>query len=566
MRALIYLWAHSFYNGIKRAITSPRRLIGLIFFLGYYYLLIIRPVTTGQSPSGRRLRGNLGAELANMHFPAVPVLDSIVFGVFVLFSIFLSMSLMGYRAGFKQADVDVLFATPVSPKLVMGFRLIRDYLLTMIAPLIIGVFALSSLLPIIAQFMSKDPAAASNLYKAVAMSWFLTAISWVSVGYAVSLFVGRSDEQSDRNARIIGWSIAVAIIGSLAFAVLRFRADPTFESLQSIAHSPIIRAVYFIPTAATSLAMAPLNNAWIPGISGGLALVSIISVGVWAALSQVGWLYDQASVKGFKNAGIREMQKKGDTAGMYAEYARMGKIKRGRIAAWISAKTFKGPSSIIYKELLLFFRTQIASTVLFVVIVGVIGPFMLWAVPDIREIKYVGLFYLGVTGMMLLITALSLSQTNYVETLRRVDLTKPLPFTPAKTVFYEVTAKALPPMLVSLVPFLVGFCIRPKLWDYHLTGLFLGPSFMLLTASLSFLVIVLFPDVEDPTQRGFRGMIMMLGLLMVAIPATGLIVGAVALNIPLSPVALVGAGINFGLSLVLATIAGGLFADFNPSE
>jgi len=436
----------------------------------------------------------------------------------------------------------------------------------MIAPLILGVFALGSILPLISRFMSKDPAASATLYKAVGLSWFLIAIAWVSVGYAVSLFVGRSDEQSDRNARIIGWSIAGAIIGTLIFAVLRFRADPTIDSLQGLAQSPIIRAVYFIPTAATSLAMAPLNNAWVPGIAGGIALVSIIGIGIWAALSQVSWLYDQASVKGFKNAGIRELQKKGDTAGIMAEYARMGKIKRGRISTWISTKTFKGPSAIIYKELLLFFRTQIATTILFMVIVGLIGPMFLWAIPDTRGFKFTGLIYLGITGMMLLVTALSLSQTNYVETLRRVDLTKPLPFAPAKTVFYEVAAKALPPMVVSLVPFLIGFCIKPSLWDYHLTGMVLGPSFMLLTASLSFLVIVLFPDVDDPTQRGFRGMIMMLGLLMVAIPATGLMAGAVALSIPLSPVALIGAGINFGLSLVLATIAGGLFADFNPSE
>ena len=121
-------------------------------------------------------------------------------------------------------------------------------------------------------------------------------------------------------------------------------------------------------------------------------------------------------------------------------------------------------------------------------------------------------------------------------------------------------------MLVSLAPFFIGFVMRPELWDLHLTGILLAPSFMLLMASFSFLVIVLFPDVDDPTQRGFRGMILMLGALMVAIPSAGLLIGAFLLNLPKSPVALVGGGINLGLSVLLAWIAGGIYADFNPSE
>ena len=504
--------------------------------------------------------------LSNFKFPPLTTIDSIVFAAFVLFSILLSLSLMSYKAGFKQADVDVLFATPVSPKVVMGFRLVRDYLLTMLLPIIIGIFALNSVITLIAQILSKEPQTAGILLKTIGLAWVLSAVCWVSLGYATSLFVGRSDTDSDRNARIIGWSIAGAIISTLTYAVLAFRANPTFETLQAIAQSPIIRIVYFIPSAATALVMAPLTKAWVPGILGGVALVGLIAGGVWAALSQVGWLYDQASVKGFKNAGMRELQKKGDTSGMMAEYARMGKIKKGRLASWISKKTFSGASAIIYKELILFFRTQITSTIIFALVICWVGPLFLFILHGPGTERIAGPMYLGMTCAMLFFIGLTSSQSNYLETLRRVDLTKPLPFSPAVTVFYEVIAKAMPPMLVSLAPFFIGFVMRPELWDLHLTGILLAPSFMLLMASFSFLVIVLFPDVDDPTQRGFRGMILMLGALMVAIPSAGLLIGAFLLNLPKSPVALVAGGINLGLSVLLAWIAGGIYADFNPSE
>ena len=43
MRALLYLFTRSIVNGIKRAFSSPKRLISVLVGLGYYVGLVPRP-------------------------------------------------------------------------------------------------------------------------------------------------------------------------------------------------------------------------------------------------------------------------------------------------------------------------------------------------------------------------------------------------------------------------------------------------------------------------------------------------------------------------------------------
>ena len=44
MRPLVFLTVRSFVNGVKRALTSGKRLVGLLFFAGYYFWLVFRPI------------------------------------------------------------------------------------------------------------------------------------------------------------------------------------------------------------------------------------------------------------------------------------------------------------------------------------------------------------------------------------------------------------------------------------------------------------------------------------------------------------------------------------------
>jgi hypothetical protein len=85
--------------------------------------------------------------------------------------------------------------------------------------------------------------------------------------------------------------------------------------------------------------------------------------------------------------------------------------------------------------------------------------------------------------------------------------------------------------------------------------------------SAIFLVVVLFPDFDDPTQRSFRGLMQLLAMVFVMAPAVGLFIlflGFVKTS-PLVP-AFLTAGIMCGIVALFTTLAGRFYVDYNPSE
>src|SRR6476646_3903349 len=131
MRPLLYLTFRSVSNGLKRSLTSPRRLIGLIFAISYYVFVFIRPMGTGFSGRQSDLPFDFRFDLPPLH-----VLQAVAFGGFALLTIMLALTTASIqRLSFRPADVDVLFATPLNPRLILIFRLIRDYLLALLFPL-----------------------------------------------------------------------------------------------------------------------------------------------------------------------------------------------------------------------------------------------------------------------------------------------------------------------------------------------------------------------------------------------------------------------------------------------
>jgi hypothetical protein len=202
LKALLFLTTRSIKNGLRRAITTPRRLISIVIFVAYYYWLFMRPAA-GATAS---------ASLRNVQLSAPPleVLQAVVFGMFALLSLVMLIGVFSPLTGFRPADVDVLFATPISPKLVLIFRIARDFSVTLLTPLIFAIFAFR---PAVAGWNvlfrnMPHPEASSIALRMITVSWVLMAIVWVSLTYAITLFTNRSDRQSDRNRKILGWSVA----------------------------------------------------------------------------------------------------------------------------------------------------------------------------------------------------------------------------------------------------------------------------------------------------------------------------------------------------------------------
>ena len=166
---------------------------------------------------------------------------------------------------------------------------------------------------------------------------------------------------------------------------------------------------------------------------------------------------------------MRDMQRKGDMSGMMAEHARSGKVKRGRIAKKLENIKLLNGWALIYKEWLIQARTGIGLSFLFMLITGLMAVMFL-SIPDKRE-RVLPFVYLGLVGFMTANFGSIAALNGFQETLRRVEVIKPLPLTSRQIAFYEVAAKSFVAILLALVPYSVGLIYKPALWEFHLAGL-----------------------------------------------------------------------------------------------
>lgn len=559
VRPLVFLLTRSIVNGVKRAVTSPKRLIALLAFGLYYYQLLLRPFGSQPHPS-------FPAGTPQFRLPPLPAIDAVVFGLVGAMSLLLMSSILSYKGGFKAADVDVLFPTPVSPRVVLLFRIARDTIATLLLPLFVALIGYRSAAPTVAPFFRDYPRQGGDILRALVLGYLMVSLVWVCIGYAASLFVNRSDLKSDRNRKLINVGMAALIFAVLGYALVSFRLNPNLETMVGVAHNPFVRFALAPVTLATWAVMGTFQGNPVLAIIGYLGLLAIAVVALQVALTQVGWMYDQAAARGFSSGpNLRELQSKGDMLGMQAERARQGKLKEGRIARRIGALKVRGPAALLWKEAILQARGSLSGLVFLGTIFIVMMAFVMWSTASKPASS--GWILLGAQGMMVYTMAMASAQSGFIELLRRVDLQKPLPFTPAVTVFWEVLSKAIAPTILGLLSALVGIAFAPWAWTTALAGILMTPALAIVLSAVVLLVIVLFPDMEDPTQRMFRGLMLLLGVALAVIPAGVVLVGGIVF-LHFSPlvVALPVVAINVGIGFVVSSVAGNLYAGFNPSE
>ncbi len=559
MKPLVFLTVRTLINGVKRALTSPRRLIGLAVLLFYWF----RFLTPAFQPGGRG--GSRLPALPSSVLPSVQVIDAVVFGLFAALSFMLMLGATSPKGGFRPADIDVLFPTPISPRMVLIFRVVRDALITLLLPLLFAIFMRPAAFPIEA-FMRDHPAQGQLLGKASTVAWFLTAMAWTTIGYAASLFINRSDERSDLNKKIISFSLFGVAAVTVAFIAFRLRQEISWETAHDLAHHPLLRTVFFTATLADAAVMSTITGNPMSAIVGFGGLLAVIFGSLALAMTQVGYLYDQAAARGFDNANLKSLQRSGDTYAIVAEQARRGKIRNGRIARWVGGLRLRGGLALLWKELLLQTRGAMWQYAVFGPMVVALIVFPVYGTSRQGMLSAEKGLMLTFLGLGVFTLSLQSATSGFIELLRRVDFLKPLPFTSTTTVFWEVAPKAIPTAVVCGVACLGAIIVDPRLWDIALGSIFMAPSLSLVLTSVVLLVTVLFPDIDDATQRSFRGLMMMLGCVIAASPmlaVTGVLMfyGVNGLIIALPAVAL-----NVGVSVGVSAIAGGLYAGYNPSE
>ena len=566
MRPLVFLVSHSFLNGLKRSLGSPKRLMTVLIFLSYYVWIATRSFVTTRSMSSAP---NIPISMPNFGFSISQILDAVVFTLFMLLSMGLILQLSAYNRTVAAADVDVLFATPVSPRYVMMLRVVRDYMATLLVPLVIGLFTWRPISS--GKFLAgvPHPETAGYVVKTAIYAWILLAMVGTVFGYATTLFVNRSDLASDRNAKILSRTTMLLVLGTLGYIIYGLSREQSWKMAMQLADSGVLRIPYFLAHLGSMFALGPITGIGNSVVSG-VALLALMALGFAIALSQVGWMYDQAAVRGFENTESVRLRRSGDMSAILADQARRGKLKTGR-QTWLHRLRVRPWAAMIWREAVVQRRSFRGAT-LFVLLSALIYSLMPVAVYQFStkksggEIGAVGAIFLVCQSMGVFMFIMASASTGYVELLRRIDLLKPLPFKPARLMATEVFAKTFIPITVSLACTALALLGCPLLWPYALAHLMYGPSLAIMLSSSVLVVTLLFPDIEDATQRGFRGLMQLLGIAVATAPGVSVFIGLTIVTRSPLPGALVGSLLNLGVALALTAAAGYLYLGFNPTE
>lgn len=561
-KPLLYLTFRSLVNGVKRALLTPRRLLTLIFVVGYYFLVFILPSfnrrgSSADIPTGSRLE-----------FPPLEMIDVFAFGLFSALSLVLLLGVMGYQGGFKPADVDVLFPTPIPPKIVLLFRIARDYLVTLIMPFFILLIGLRPARMGWESIFSNmpNPEYSGMAFRAMTASWLLMSMGWVTIGYAVSLYVSRSDVKSDRNRRTLTLLIVGFVLLVSGFLMMGFRDAEDLNDIRELANSPLLRLAFLNATFATKLTLAPFYGSVGMALLGAGGLIGIVALGLVAAMAQSEWMYDQAAVKGFRSTRTRKMQQAGDFMGMAAERARDKRMRVRQDTSWHRLR-WQGPLALLWKELFLQPRSMWGMLIFMSALALALSVLPAVVGPADTDGMGLGAFYLLMQASILFMITLALAQTGFLELLKRVDLQKPLPFTPATIVFYEILAKSLLGTILCWVGSILTVALNPSLFSFVLAGVVMAPFASLLLSAVICFFTVLFPDLDDASQRQFRGMLSMVGIIIVGFfPASAFVLLFALAHAPLLLAGLVASVIALALTLLIAGGSGLMYATFNPSE
>ncbi len=99
----------------------------------------------------------------------------------------------------------------------------------------------------------------------------------------------------------------------------------------------------------------------------------------------------------------------------------------------------------------------------------------------------------------------------------------------------------------------------PELWPFALSSLLIVPLYGISLIAVVGLVTLLFPDVDDATQRGFRGLMTLLGMVIVTVP-TALVLVPLVFLLRINPMlaALPTAALSLGITAAIAMVAGSL--------
>ncbi|MEP0765260.1 MAG: hypothetical protein HRF45_01790 [Fimbriimonadia bacterium] len=557
MRPLLFLTFSQMRNSIRRSLTSVRRLIALLVAGAYYYWFIARML----------LRRDIDLPpMPSVQYP-IEVASAVVFGLAILVNLFF-LSLVGVqRSGFRPADVDMLFPTPISPRAVVMFRIIRENFVALIYPLIFVILGGAALASLAKAWLREVPnrEALTWLPYTAALSWLLVQSTWLAAGHAFSL--------GTANDRVSVWvKRTPAIIAVLALAVLVVFVREVVglhgwsgkAFIEAFTSEPL-RYLYFPAAAAAEIALMPLTGHYLAAGLSVLGYALALAVVLHLALRYSPALYEQAALAVASSQPSETAARSGDFMQYYSNLARQGKLKAGRFR-WLSGLRWQGPNAVIWRDAVVSLRVAGHWYVLGLVGMGIYAAFLRYIASSSPGWGLVEMQFMF-AGMIAFIATWTSSRAGFIDLLRKVDANKALPFTMMRSLFAQSLVRNLSACFWAWLFYVIAVLIDPRVFLGAIAFAVAVVPFAYVVSSSVLVHLLLFPDVEDSSQRMIREFLTMLTMLVALLPAGAVAAGLFALlDGQVLLAAVVASFVNVGVAALLLLVAAELYTGFNPSE
>lgn len=556
MRPLLFLTGKFLVNSVRRAMHSPSRLIGFLLLVGWWFLIVTGRLSDRQP--GPAIPGGVQLDM-----PREAVVFSLLFPVYLMVFVMRGFSMFRVPGIFRGADSDVLFPTPIAPWKVLLHRFVIDYLITLLIPLLMLLFAGPGASRGI-EFLFKNipnPDAARWVSKLIFLAFLLVSLFGVAFSYAVALYINRDTDLARRVRRLVmGFVIALIFALGAAIALAALSEKPG-TALVELASHPIVRTLAYPAAAATDLAIGPIYAHVWPAYLGLAFLAGGSILCMWIASKQAHHLYDMAT-RQLAAGEYRQASRAGDYGKVAVLKAQSGRLKARNIPV-LGGLSLRGKWALVWKDAILHLRSSFSLLLLFTLILIAMSAL---ALIDTKQEGRGAIFVLPMQLLMFVSLAISISQSDFLETLRRVDVQKPLPFTSWTICLMEVIGKWIPLAVMALaggVSLLLFATSRP---DIGLASILALPSVALCVVAAQWVVILAFPHYDDPAQRALRGILQFLASAFALLPALLVFALMTALGVPLLVSVIPGVIVNVGITFVLVTLAAPLYASFNPAD
>ena len=464
--ALLYLTRTSIWNRLAvqaRRLRQPRYALALVLGAVYFWVVLLRPAAQ-PSRAPTSLWNN--AETITSLGILLLMLGGWVF--------------RGERMAlaFTPAEVQFLFAAPLTRRGLIAFKLFRSQLVILFNA-VIWVFVLRRTGSVLAAPLR------------FAGTWMLFSnLSLHRLGAALvrtSLVEhGRSGIRRQLPAVVLGTASAVAILLILRDAVPAIRAargaGEITHAIEHAADLPAARALLFVPRLMVAPSFAQSTAEWMQ--AAGASLLILLVQLFWVIQSDVA--FEEAAVQ----ASV-ERARRLDARRRRSGQANAGTRRKAKRTIPLRPSGLPG-GAIVWKNTLLLMRTGRVGSVIGLALMAIV-----LSLPA-AEARGIDSRFIATAALMMVVLLLVLGsrvlQNDFRQDAEHVPALKTLPISGAQLVGAEVVSSALPISLLQIALVLVAYLAT--LGDYGLpismglrTGILLMSPLMLITINATTVTI-----------------------------------------------------------------------------